>query len=210
MKKTYKSITLLLAAATVILLSACAQNPSQNDQQNTQANSQESASQQLIGGQKDDHGCLSGAGYRWCSALNKCVRAWEEFCADLVPETLNDLKDNSQIKFADIVDTDMVWKVKKTSGIISTIIKGKSVLAKNLAQSDFDKIGAYMLSNGFEPDLYNTGLGTGSGIDSYTKANIGLVCTINYTLSEKIPATAVQQTNLKRDVMVACGILPKA
>ena len=26
-----------------------------------------------IGGQTDSHGCLSGAGYAWCSALGKCV-----------------------------------------------------------------------------------------------------------------------------------------
>jgi hypothetical protein len=205
MKKICTSIAMLLATVTIFLLSACVQISSLN----TQTNSQESASQQLIGGQKDDHGCLLGAGYRWCGALNKCVRAWEEFCADLVPETLTDLQSNTGIKFADIVDTDMIWKVKKNAGIISSVIKGKSVSAKNLAGGDFDKIGAYMLANGFEPDLYNTGLGAGSGIDSYSKTNIGLICTINYTFSGKLPANAAQQASLKRNVMVACGMLPK-
>ena len=26
-----------------------------------------------IGGETDNHGCLSGAGYAWCNALGKCV-----------------------------------------------------------------------------------------------------------------------------------------
>lgn len=34
-----------------------------------------------IGGQKDEHGCLIGAGYSWCATKNMCIRAWEESCA---------------------------------------------------------------------------------------------------------------------------------
>lgn len=35
---------------------------------------------ELIGGQKDEHGCLIGAGYSWCEPKQKCLRAWEEGC----------------------------------------------------------------------------------------------------------------------------------
>ena len=28
------------------------------------------------------HGCLSGGGYSWCEAKNKCLRAWEEDCTE--------------------------------------------------------------------------------------------------------------------------------
>ncbi len=34
----------------------------------------------LIGGQKDEHGCLGPAGYSWCEAKQKCLRTWEEAC----------------------------------------------------------------------------------------------------------------------------------
>ena len=33
-----------------------------------------------IGGDRDEHGCLTGAGYSWCDALGKCMRKWEEVC----------------------------------------------------------------------------------------------------------------------------------
>jgi len=33
-----------------------------------------------IGGEKDEHGCLTGAGYSWCEAKGKCLRVWEEPC----------------------------------------------------------------------------------------------------------------------------------
>jgi hypothetical protein len=36
--------------------------------------------QQVVGGDKDEHGCLGSAGYRWCEAKEKCLRIWEEPC----------------------------------------------------------------------------------------------------------------------------------
>jgi len=35
---------------------------------------------QIIGGDKDEHGCLGPAGYSWCAMKNKCLRVWEEKC----------------------------------------------------------------------------------------------------------------------------------
>ena len=34
----------------------------------------------LIGGDKDEHGCLIAAGYSWCESKQKCLRSWEEIC----------------------------------------------------------------------------------------------------------------------------------
>jgi hypothetical protein len=36
--------------------------------------------EQLIGGQRDEHGCLIPAGYSWCELKQKCLRTWEESC----------------------------------------------------------------------------------------------------------------------------------
>jgi putative hemolysin len=38
------------------------------------------AQEELIGGQRDEHGCLTPAGYSWCAAKQKCLRTWEEPC----------------------------------------------------------------------------------------------------------------------------------
>lgn len=39
----------------------------------------------LIGGDKDVHGCLIAAGYSWCQTLNKCLRPWETPCPTAYP-----------------------------------------------------------------------------------------------------------------------------
>ena len=30
-----------------------------------------------VGGDRDDHGCIRSAGYRWCAKVSECVRPWE-------------------------------------------------------------------------------------------------------------------------------------
>ncbi len=39
-----------------------------------------SEEEQVIGGDRDENGCLVGAGYSWCEAKQKCLRTWEEPC----------------------------------------------------------------------------------------------------------------------------------
>lgn len=39
-------------------------------------------SQALVGGARDDHSCLIGAGYSWCESSNSCIRQWETPCED--------------------------------------------------------------------------------------------------------------------------------
>jgi len=34
----------------------------------------------LVGNDKDIHGCIGSAGYSWCVVKNKCLRIWEEKC----------------------------------------------------------------------------------------------------------------------------------
>ncbi len=35
----------------------------------------------VIGGDKDSHGCLVGAGYSWCPSAKECQRLWEGTCS---------------------------------------------------------------------------------------------------------------------------------
>ena len=37
--------------------------------------------EQLLGGDKDEHGCIPSAGYQWCEFTQKCQRFWEEPCS---------------------------------------------------------------------------------------------------------------------------------
>lgn len=71
MKKTFLLSVLILSA--VFILSGCL---------NTSVNSTNDANNQVIGGQKDENGCLIAAGYSWCPSQKKCMRMWEEYCQE--------------------------------------------------------------------------------------------------------------------------------
>lgn len=39
-----------------------------------------STTSNIVGNDKDVHGCIGSAGYSWCQIKNKCLRVWEEKC----------------------------------------------------------------------------------------------------------------------------------
>lgn len=41
-----------------------------------------SGDQVIIGGDRDEYGCLTPAGYSWCESKSKCLRTWEETCPE--------------------------------------------------------------------------------------------------------------------------------
>jgi len=37
---------------------------------------------QILGGDRDEYGCIPSAGYEWCDTLAECIRPWETSCPD--------------------------------------------------------------------------------------------------------------------------------
>lgn len=60
----------------------------------------------LVGGDKDEHGCIGSAGYQWCEIKQKCLRIWEEVCDEAITNEIKQLfaekynKDLSDIRVA--------------------------------------------------------------------------------------------------------------
>ena len=44
---------------------------------NNNSSSNSNSSKRKVGGNRDRHGCLTGAGYSWCELGQSCVRPWE-------------------------------------------------------------------------------------------------------------------------------------
>ncbi|MBW2991236.1 hypothetical protein KY348_06050 [Candidatus Woesearchaeota archaeon] len=70
MKKWIIALTILIALASLFLITGCVQKKVIIDDKK----------QEPIGGDKDEHGCIGSAGYTWCEAKQKCLREWEEPC----------------------------------------------------------------------------------------------------------------------------------
>ena len=65
---------------TLLLFAGCKPQMSMQGKENIVLTGNVTVTPMLIGGNKDSHGCLIGAGYSWCEPKKKCLRVWEEPC----------------------------------------------------------------------------------------------------------------------------------
>jgi hypothetical protein len=63
---------LVLSLSLVFLFSSCSDTNS-----NQKENDHETPDSETVGGKKDEHGCLTAAGYTWSQVKNECVRIFE-------------------------------------------------------------------------------------------------------------------------------------
>ena len=65
---------------------------------------------ELIGGQRDEHGCLGPAGYSWCGLKQKCLRVWEEPCETTPTEKIADLLSYSNPNLGFSLELPKTWE----------------------------------------------------------------------------------------------------
>jgi phenylpyruvate tautomerase PptA (4-oxalocrotonate tautomerase family) len=71
------------------------------------------ANNNIVGGDKDEHGCIGSAGYSWCEAKQKCLRVWEESCLSTDAELNAEITDILAKKYGKDMD-DVVVNIIKT------------------------------------------------------------------------------------------------
>jgi len=71
-----KKLFYLVLIIPIFLLSGCGTD--KNSENNTNSNNAEE--QNMVGNDRDEHGCIGSAGYTWCEQKQKCLRTWEEEC----------------------------------------------------------------------------------------------------------------------------------
>jgi len=62
--------TRFLLLSSLFFLTACSDEMSSQPGTSGEHN-------RVVGSDRDEHGCISSAGYRWCATENECVRPWE-------------------------------------------------------------------------------------------------------------------------------------
>ena len=80
-----KKIILLFALATTLLACCTTKNTTEaitegSTIEETIDSAVDTTKQHLLGGDRDEHGCIPSAGYLWCEELQECIRPWETPC----------------------------------------------------------------------------------------------------------------------------------
>ena len=77
-----KKIILSLAVASMLLACCTSKKTTETKAEDTTSEvvADTLINRPLLGGDRDEHGCIPYAGYVWCEKLQKCIRPWEEKC----------------------------------------------------------------------------------------------------------------------------------
>ena len=116
----------------------------------SQVQIQKQPTPQIVGNDRDSHGCIGSAGYTWCALKNKCLRTWEEKCevatqnqvvctmdAKLCPDGSAVGRTGPKCEFAPCPTTDQIIDLNKISlelmnGYLSQYKSTNFPLAKRL------------------------------------------------------------------------------
>jgi hypothetical protein len=82
-----KRLLVLTLILLVFSLSACSLGKDKRGEEKSDQTSQVNT----VGSDRDDHNCISSAGYSWCEIKQKCLRVWEEECAAVVLKVNEDI-----------------------------------------------------------------------------------------------------------------------
>jgi len=158
----------------------------------------------VIGGDKDEHECLGSAGYSWCEAKQKCLRVFEEWCADQARELINDIRDISDVKMQYQGEEAFAWMIWKNNQIANISLSGSYYKVENINREQFNKIDKYLRDN-LEADKYNQADGITGGLRGYVSGYMACVLNFTYPIIEKHEnAPSVPDTNVV-NIDVRCG-----
>ncbi len=106
--------------------------------------------QNIVGGERDENGCIGSAGYSWCEAKQKCLRSWEEPC-----------QTDATAGWKTYTNNEFGFSVKYPQGYSAEEFNGAVRFAKNNDETVW---------NGFEIKLINLKADESCDSEKYAKS----------------------------------------
>lgn len=161
----------------------------------------EVAEEELIGGQKDEHGCLVAAGYSWCEEKEKCLRLWEEGC-NRMTTILAELNDGTSETFSSLTEINFDWRGGESGEQLKEISGFSKTAFAVISDMDYE-IDRFFKTSGFVVDRYNL-LDKTLTAKGYQKEDV--VCLVSSKKTDKDNPLATGKRN-PYDFIVKCGEL---
>jgi hypothetical protein len=121
--------------------------------------------QQMVGNDRDAHGCIPSAGYSWCELKQKCLRPWEEACTSTPVQATSTVIDyliskedtNKYCNGADMnsdayrqtITTEMSSTTAETNLTEAQLAKDTAILATSgMCQNVLRQLGDFTVASG--------------------------------------------------------------
>ena len=167
MKKTSNGLILSALIMSASLLSSCGQKAKQNS-------GTEQDSTEMVGNDKDEHGCIASAGYIWSEVQQNCIRLFESgtrleavdgkssaylvfspdslkaelFFSNNAPSEILDRRSLPTGDYAWNIEDDDTKNVRKVDGVWTISQRGKEIYRQN--QKDADNLSDAVLTQTYE------------------------------------------------------------
>lgn len=196
-------ILVILIAGSIFFLTRDS-IPNDNQQQETQ-----NTEEKIIGGDKDEYGCLGSAGYSWCEAKQTCLRIWEESCDDSILALVDEIKNETGVELGNSEETDFDWRVKGEDKTEILKLTGLKFSKNEVSSEEYNSVARYFEDN-YQTNLENVAGGVMGGLAGYI-SNYD-VCLLGYefTRSEKSPEGPIIPDTSSRQMTLTCGWLDKS
>jgi len=105
------------------------------------------ASTGLVGGDRDEHGCIGSAGYTWCEKLGNCARSWElkgewdEVCTSKIPDGSPSEEGSQENISSDGINSSSEQDADENSAVKNGSLENNSTSKQNSLNND-DKDGS--------------------------------------------------------------------
>lgn len=172
--------------------------PKSKPSPNTVFQNEATTTDELIGGDRDEYGCLIAAGYSWCEEKQKCLRVWEEGCDDIT-SILAELDKATSETFSGLSEELFNWIGEGGEVAVEGYSK---IVYGTIADMDYE-IGQFMKNIGFSADERNI-LDNMEPAKGYQKAET--VCLVSSMKSDGSTPLSSRSENA-RDFIVKCGKL---
>lgn len=181
----------------VFVFSACSSTKQTIKNENNEAN--------LLGNDVDEYGCKNSAGYSWCEEKQKCLRVWEESCADSINDFLNEINTKTDLNFTFLGKDKFDWFLENNE---KQELFGLKFIDLKVSEEKITKLFTYLKEN-TENSIYNEA-------DSAISSMIGFrhnldVCLLTSTFKNvKENSTGIlEPQDSEKQIEIICGLYKK-
>jgi hypothetical protein len=186
-------VCLILVAGVVYFSLTKKDNPEANN-----------GNDQIVGGDKDEHGCIGSAGYDWCEATQKCFRAFEEFCSSDAKDLVEKIKQTTSIELLWKGETNFNWNVYDGENYGSKTISGVLYQIDNIKRADYEKIEKY-LTDTYGMDISNVADGVVGGLRGYVAGYMACALGFKHNQLKETPNGLTEIVGDSLTVKLECG-----
>lgn len=162
----------------------------------------------MVGNDKDNHDCIGSAGYSWCSAKQKCLRSFEEFCPDEASKLVNSIKEKSGVVLSNSGTTTFGWNISDRKIWKTVIISGVRYSAEKIKMADYEKIEKY-LNDKYGMDIFNIADGVTGGLRGFYIGYMACDLSFKHEKMQNFPNAPSVPVGDSLNVDLDCGYFNK-